>query len=167
MRTSSLKPILAAGVLAALLVAVTAQAHHGWGGYDTGKPLYLEGIVAEVRWRNPHPEVVIEVAATPPAKKDVAVPQELAALGFGEVAAKAAPPAQGGRYTLDLAPIGRLAAWGMASAPTTGQPMTAIAFPSCTEAGTVRPALIVLADGTAVRQQSVALPAGCSGAPRG
>ncbi|GEC33709.1 hypothetical protein N181_22320 [Sinorhizobium fredii USDA 205] len=157
------------GFLAALGFVCSVHAHHGWGGYDTGRPLYLEGTVTKVHWRNPHPELVIEVAATPPRADpaNVPVPPELESIGFRDVLAKAQAPEHGGRYTLDLAPIGRLANWGMSAAPRRGERIIAVAFPSCSEAGSVRPAVIVLANGGAVRQQSVDLPAGCSGAPRG
>lgn len=107
--------------------------------------------------------------ATPPQADpaNVPVPPDLESLGFRDVLAKAQAPKHGGRYTLDLAAIGRLANWGIIAAPRRGDRIIAIAFPSCGEAGSVRPAVIVLANGGAVRQQSVALPAGCSGAPRG
>lgn len=157
------------GGLAVVAVTANAEAHHGWGAYDTSQPLYLEGTVVQVSWRNPHPEIVIEVSSTPPGAdpSNVPVPREMEALGFRDVLAKAKAPARGGRYTLDLAPIGRSASWGMSAAPARGERLIVVAFPSCSEPGSVRPAVVVLPGGKAVRQQSVALPAGCSGAPRG
>ena len=38
-----------------------ARAHHGWSSFDQERPLYLEGRAANVRWRNPHAELVLEV----------------------------------------------------------------------------------------------------------
>jgi hypothetical protein len=161
--------LLLLGGLTALGFVASAHAHHGWGAYDTSRPLYLDGTVAEVRWRNPHPEVVIEVATNPPRANpaNVPVPSEMEGFGFRDVLAKAQAPERGGRYTLDLAPIGRLASWGMSAPPRRGDRMIAVVFPSCSQPGSMRPAVVVLANGTAVRQQSVPLPAGCSGAPRG
>ncbi|APO76808.1 hypothetical protein AM571_CH04030 [Rhizobium etli 8C-3] len=101
---------LMSGAVVALYFAASVQAHHGWGAYDTDRPLYLEGTVAEIHWRNPHPEVVIEVPVTPPRANlvHVPVPPELEKLGIREVLAKARAPERGGRYTLDLA---RLDGW--------------------------------------------------------
>lgn len=144
-----------------------AEAHHGWGHYDTSSPLILEGRVIEVTWANPHPELVVEVSAeeAPPAASSLPVPPELQALGFAETAA-AARPADARRWTLDLAPIGRLEQWGLPRAPVVGDTIQAIGFPACAEEGVIRPSLIVI-DGVGVRQQSVRLPGGCSGRPRG
>jgi hypothetical protein len=151
-----------------LLSVPLAQAHHGWGAYDTDRPLYLDGTVARVEWRNPHPEIILEVPSLAPATdpSKVPVPSELERLGFREVLARAQPAAPG-RYTMDLAPIGRLQEWGMSAPPRQGERLIAVAFPSCLEAGTVRPVVVVLPNGTSVRQQSVRLPKGCSGAARG
>ncbi|TCU23791.1 hypothetical protein EV130_107146 [Rhizobium azibense] len=55
----------------------------------------------------------------------------------------------------------------MSAAPRRGDRLIAVAFPSCSDPNAVRPAVIVIANGSAVRQQSVALPAGCSSTPRG
>jgi hypothetical protein len=154
--------------LSTLLTVPLAQAHHGWGAYNTDRPLYLEGTVAQIQWRNPHPEIVLDVGSPGPAmdQTKVPVPAELERLGFREVLAKAQPAAPG-RYTMDLAPIGRLQDWGMSSPPQQGERLIAVAFPSCSEAGTVRPTVVVLPNGAPVRQQSVRLPKGCSGDPRG
>ena len=159
------------GVLAflvALLGSPLASAHHGWGYYDTSRPLYLSGRVTAVTWRNPHPELTIDVVETelPTNWDTLPVPDELAELGFAETLRKIALPDRTGAWTLDLAPINRLERWGLPREPRVGDTVTAVAFPSCTERGVARPALIVL-DGVGVRQQSVALPAGCSGSPPG
>ncbi|WP_197498320.1 DUF6152 family protein [Cupriavidus gilardii] len=145
-----------------------AWAHHGWGYYDTAAPLYFSGRVVSVTWRNPHPQVTIEVdaRALPANWNALPVPPELAELGFGNTLAAVRAPASPGRWTLDLAPINRLERWGMPREPRPGDRLEAIGFPSCGDRHVARPALIVL-DGVGVRQQSVALPAGCSGAPRG
>lgn len=145
-----------------------ALAHHGWGYYDTGAPLYFSGRVVDVVWRNPHPQLTVEVdaKALPPDWNALPVPSELAEVGFAATLAAVRSPAPPGRWTLDLAPINRLQRWGMPREPRAGDRIEAIGFPSCGERHVARPALIVL-DGVGVRQQSVALPAGCSGAPRG
>lgn len=162
------KLIGALAFIVMLLASPLASAHHGWGYYNTARPLYLTGRVTAVTWRNPHPEMTINVVATelPVNWNDLPIPAELTELGFAETLRKVAAPDHSGAWTLDLAPINRLERWGLPREPRVGDTIIAIAFPSCTEPGVARPALIVL-DGVGVRQQSVALPAGCSGSPRG
>ena len=66
MRQSGRRTALAvalAMLLGALSSVPGAEAHHGWASYDTQTPLYLEGTVAEVHWRNPHPELVVMIEA--------------------------------------------------------------------------------------------------------
>jgi len=47
-------------------------AHHGWSSFDQGRPIYVEGKVIKVEWRNPHAELDIEL---PPGLK---LPPDLA-----------------------------------------------------------------------------------------
>ncbi len=164
-RSAAIAATLASIVLVAVLT-LPVSAHHGWGFYDTDAPLLFNGRLVAVNYSNPHPEVTIEIlegATLDPAT--LPVPDELAALGFASVVAKA-KPAPAGQWVLDLAPISRLNRWGMPRAPEVGDAVQAVAFPSCEETFVARPNLFVL-DGVGVRQQSVALPAGCSGEPRG
>ena len=44
----------------ALLALRPAWAHHGWSSFDQTRPLYLEGRVAQVAWRNPHVELKLD-----------------------------------------------------------------------------------------------------------
>ena len=44
--------LIFAGLL--LSLAVPALAHHGWGGFDTNKPLDHSGTVKESSYSNPH-----------------------------------------------------------------------------------------------------------------
>jgi len=163
-----LRYLIRALCFAPAVLATAVLAHHGWGGYDTDKPVYVTGKIVEVRWRNPHPQIVIVVTETPAARaQSMPVPPELTELGFGQVFRNAQPFTQTGRFELDLAPLGRLTEWGMHAAPKIGEQLNAIAFLSCTQGKTLRPSMIQLSDGRVVRQQSVALPPGCSGRPRG
>ena len=166
MTSNHIRTLAAALGIAALGLVVPASAHHGWGFYNTDTPMLLSGTLVEVNYSNPHPEVTIEIAdgaTLDPAS--LPVPAELAELGFADVIVNARP-APAGRWTLDFAPISRLNRWGMPREPRVGDTMQAVAFPSCAEEGVMRPNLIVL-DGVGVRQQSVRLPAGCSGEPWG
>ncbi len=39
-----------------------AEAHHGWGGYDSEKVLTLEGTITECKYTNPHGELRLQTA---------------------------------------------------------------------------------------------------------
>ncbi|MCL6608515.1 MAG: hypothetical protein K6T74_10515 [Geminicoccaceae bacterium] len=59
--------------LGAAALPGTARAHHGWGSYDSDRPLTLTGTVERVSFENPHgililktPEKVWEVVLAPP-----------------------------------------------------------------------------------------------------
>jgi hypothetical protein len=47
--------------LAALLIAVPAQAHHSFAMFDQKKVLTLEGTVAQFQWTNPHAFIELDV----------------------------------------------------------------------------------------------------------
>jgi hypothetical protein len=44
----------------ALLLAVPAQAHHGWSSYDASKTLSIEAPLTSLRWANPHGAATIQ-----------------------------------------------------------------------------------------------------------
>jgi hypothetical protein len=61
MRNDAIKAIL--GLLVGATLAVTpALAHHGWSGYDSGKPVTLAGTVTEVSYTYPHATIKLDVA---------------------------------------------------------------------------------------------------------
>ena len=45
---------------AAVLAPGVARAHHGWGGYDTGKAFTLTGPVRTSAYENPHCEITMQ-----------------------------------------------------------------------------------------------------------
>ena len=62
---------------AALAVAPLALAHHGWNGYDSGKPLSMEGTIREAGYEHPHGYVRLEapgktwlVVLAPPSRME-------------------------------------------------------------------------------------------------
>lgn len=63
------RTLLAAATAACLPPAL---AHHGWSSFDQTRPLWLEGKVLSVAWRNPHAELQLEL------RSDLALPTDLA-----------------------------------------------------------------------------------------
>ncbi|RZS52259.1 DUF6152 family protein [Sphaerotilus mobilis] len=101
-----------------LLLALPAGAHHGWSSFDQNRPIYLEGKVAQVAWRNPHVELTLELPVdglTMPA--DLAtrsLPAQSAPVD-GPALLKAAqlPTRKDRRWEIELAPLSRVQAWGL------------------------------------------------------
>jgi Family of unknown function (DUF6152) len=119
-------------LLVATLLAAPAFAHHGWSSFDQDRPYYLQGTVKSVRWANPHAEAVLEV------KSDLAVPADLSArtlpkqtqnVDAAAIAAKVrVPPAPAGEWQVEFAPLTRMQAWGMGTAPKVGDRIEVIGY---------------------------------------
>ena len=92
-----------------------AFAHHGWSGFDQERPIYLEGRVAKVSWRNPHVELEIELPANlalPPDLAQRAMPAQSASVDAGRLLSRAALPSRRDkRWQIELAPLTRMEAW--------------------------------------------------------
>jgi hypothetical protein len=52
---------LAGWGIGSFAVMRTANAHHGWGSYDASKTITLTGPIKELKYANPHCQVVLEV----------------------------------------------------------------------------------------------------------
>jgi hypothetical protein len=105
-------------VLAGLASPLAAWAHHGWSSFDQDRPIYLEGRAVDVKWRNPHAELVLEL---PPGLKlpaDLAqrsLPAQAAPVDGKALLAKAQlPRRQDRRWEVELAPLTRMNAWKVA-----------------------------------------------------
>ena len=68
---------LAVTVLALLLTATAAGAHHGWSSYDASKELALDGVIKEFGYEHPHGHVRLEaqgktwvVTLAPPSRME-------------------------------------------------------------------------------------------------
>lgn len=59
-----MKPLACSLILIAALTTpgVTASAHHGWSGYDSGKEMTLTGTIREAGYEHPHGFVKLEAA---------------------------------------------------------------------------------------------------------
>ena len=93
-------------------------AHHGWSSFDQDRPLFLSGTVKSVRWQNPHVELIAPAAiyalgnADLPGRK---APAQSQSVDGNAVLGKAAVPAQSaGDWEIELAPLSRVSAWGVA-----------------------------------------------------
>ena len=157
---------LAVAALLSVLPSVPgAEAHHGWSSYNTEVPLYLEGTLAEVQWRNPHPEMVVVIDAPARAVDPGRVRLPSDATADLRDALSRATPAAPGRYTIHLPPIARLERAGVSAPPKPGERVVAIAYASCSEPATARAAFAGFANGTTAVQQ-ISSARGCNGAAR-
>lgn len=111
------RQVLAIAVPGALMLARPAWAHHGWSSFDQQRPLYLEGKVVQVAWRNPHAELTLERPADLQLPADLAkraVPAQSSPVdGAALLGAARLPTRNDKRWTIELAPLTRLQAWGM------------------------------------------------------
>jgi Family of unknown function (DUF6152) len=46
-------------ILAACIAAAPVAAHHGWGSYDSNNVLKFQSAILEVKYENPHGEIVV------------------------------------------------------------------------------------------------------------
>jgi hypothetical protein len=106
---------LMVAALSPAVIPATSLAHHGWSSFDQTRPIWLEGKAAKVAWRNPHAELVLELAqplALPAGLKDRKVPAQSAGVDGPALLAKAQlPQRKDRRWTVELAPLTRLEAW--------------------------------------------------------
>jgi len=104
------------GILVAALAlgALPARAHHGWSSFDQQRPLYIEGRVRSVQWRNPHAELVVEVGALalPADLAQRRLPAQAQGVDAAAILARVRLPAPAaGDWEVELAPLSRMAAW--------------------------------------------------------
>lgn len=115
----------------ALAGAPVARAHHGWSSFDPDRPVYLEGVVRAVRWRNPHAELDLELAGDLRLPPDLAgrnVPAQSAPVDARALLARTAlPTRRDRRWEIELAPLTRLEAWKLAPIAV-GTPLAMVGF---------------------------------------
>jgi hypothetical protein len=117
------------------LLPIFANAHHGWSSFDQDKPIYLEGQVESVAWRNPHVELKLRLASNLRLPADLAarqVPAQSANVDAARVLGAAKLPSRKDAvWEIELAPLTRMQAWKVAEIKA-GQPvgMVGYTFPS-------------------------------------
>jgi len=94
--------------------AARALAHHGWSSFDQNRPVWLEG---EVRWRNPHAELLLELPerlVLPADLRSRSLPaQQVGVDGPALLARTTLPRRTDRRWEVELAPLFRLQQWQM------------------------------------------------------
>jgi Family of unknown function (DUF6152) len=92
-----------------------AHAHHGWSSFDQTQPLYLQGVVEDVEWANPHVEIDIQIPADlklPAGLATRAVPAQQVTIDTAALFAKTQLPTRKDRgWEIELAPLSRMEAW--------------------------------------------------------
>ncbi|MCU0951611.1 MAG: DUF6152 family protein [Burkholderiaceae bacterium] len=110
--------LIAAAGAAALTAAGPLAAHHGWSSFNQDQPLYIEGRIKSVQWRNPHAEAVVEVAPALALPADLTrrtMPAQQQGVDGAAVLGKTAlPTAAAGEWEVEFAPLSRMEAWGVA-----------------------------------------------------
>jgi Family of unknown function (DUF6152) len=119
-------------------VATGALAHHGWSSFDQTRPIYLEGKAVDVRWRNPHVELLLELPETlrvPPDLAQRALPAQTAGVDGPALLAQAVVPTRRDRrWEIELAPLFRLGQWQMPEIKN-GEALSLVGFTFKDEAG--------------------------------
>jgi Family of unknown function (DUF6152) len=119
-------------------VATGALAHHGWSSFDQTRPIYLEGRAVDVRWRNPHVELSLELPETLRLPADLAqraLPAQTASVDGPALLARAVlPTRRDRRWEIELAPLFRLGQWQMPEIKN-GEALSLVGFTFKDEAG--------------------------------
>ena len=113
------------------LLATPVLAHHGWSSFDQDKPLYLSGTLTQVRWQNPHTEVVLRVDATklPEGIALRTVPTQQQSVDSAGILKKVQVPAHAaGVWEVEFAPLSRMQAWGLSQPPKVGDRVEVIGY---------------------------------------
>ena len=113
------------------LFAAPVLAHHGWSSFDQDKPLYLSGTLTQVRWQNPHTEVMLRVDATklPDGIASRAVPAQQQSIDSAGILKKVQVPANAtGTWEVEFAPLSRMQAWGLSQPLKVGDRIEVIGY---------------------------------------
>jgi hypothetical protein len=98
-------------------LSAATRAHLGWSSFDQSRPIYLEGRAVEVKWRNPHVELVLELPETLALPTDLAqrpLPAQTANVDGPALLAKTVlPTRRDRRWAIEFAPLFRLGQWQM------------------------------------------------------
>lgn len=114
-RRDCLQALASLGGLLSLVSPGHAVAHHGWSSFDLDQPIYLEGRAAEVKWRNPHAELMLDLPTGLKLPADLAqraVPAQVASVDGKALLSRAQlPTRRDRRWMIELAPLTRMEQW--------------------------------------------------------
>ena len=113
------------------LLAAPVLAHHGWSSFDQDKPLYLSGTLTQVRWQNPHIEVMLRADAVklPEGIATRPVPaQQQSVDGAGILKKVQVPTNAAGVWEIEFAPLSRMQAWGLSQPLKVGDRIEVIGY---------------------------------------
>jgi len=118
-------------------ISPAVWAHHGWSSFDQARPLYLQGKALEVKWRNPHAELVLERSPGPiPAElaRRTFPPQVSPVDGAALLSKVSLPRRSDPRWTVELAPLTRMGQWKVPEI-TAGTELAVLGFTFADERG--------------------------------
>lgn len=134
-----------------VLLAAPVLAHHGWSSFDQDKPLYLSGTLTQVRWQNPHAEVMLRVDATklPDGIASRTVPAQQQSVDAGVLKKVQVPANAAGVWEVEFAPLSRMQAWGLSQPLKVGDRIEVIGYGLADENKRVLRAEYLFIDGKA------------------
>jgi hypothetical protein len=118
-------------LISGALLAAPVLAHHGWSSFDQDKPLYLSGTLTQVRWQNPHTEVMLRVDAAklPEGMATRTVPAQQQSVDGAGILKKVQVPANAaGVWEVEFAPLSRMQAWGLSQPLKVGDHIEVIGY---------------------------------------
>ena len=122
----------------AFVLTPAAFAHHGWSSFDQERPIYLEGKVMTVAWRNPHAELELELPGDlklPPDLAQRALPAQSASVDGASLVKRATLPTRRDKvWEIELAPLTRMEAWKVPEIKA-GDPVSVLGFTLSGEKG--------------------------------
>ena len=120
------------------VLAAPVLAHHGWSSFDQDKPLYLSGTLTQVRWQNPHTEVMLRADAVklPADMATRTVPAQQQSVDGAGILKKVQVPANAsGVWEVEFAPLSRMQAWGLSQPLKVGDRVEVIGYGLADDAG--------------------------------
>ena len=118
-------------LMSGALLAAPVLAHHGWSSFDQDKPLFLSGTLTQVRWQNPHIEVMLRADAVklPEGIATRTVPAQQQSVDGSRLLKRVqVPPNAVGDWEIEFAPLSRMQAWGLSQAPKIGDRMELVGY---------------------------------------